>query len=91
MSFSVGDSGDDVYNYVQKPLLDNHYYYGKNPSTFDEDTMWAVKYFQHKNNWGLANCDGVADQAVLEKLNGQDGAIEAGPNSDVLNRSICPY
>lgn len=85
MSFTVGDSGDNVYNYVQKPLLDNHYYYGKNPGVFDEDTMWAVKYFQYKNNWSLANCDGIADQAVLEKLNGQDGTIEAGLSYSVLS------
>lgn len=48
--------------------------------------MWAVKYFQYKNGWETADCDGVADQAVLEKLNGQDGALVAGLNSDVLNR-----
>ena len=86
MSFSVGDSGDDVYNYVQKPLLDNHYYYGKDPGTFDEDTMWAVKYFQYKNGWETADCDGVADQAVLEKLNGQDGTVVAGLSTNVIDR-----
>lgn len=86
MSFSVGDSGDDVYNYVQKPLLDNHYYYGKDPGTFDEDTMWAVKYFQYKNGWEITDCDGVADQAVLEKLNGQDGALVAGLSANVIDR-----
>ena len=87
MSFSVGDSGDHVYNYVQKPLLDNHYYYGQNPGVFDEDTMWAVKYFQYKNGWEAEYCDGIADQAVLEKLNGQDGTVEAGLNQYVLNRT----
>ncbi len=86
MSFSVGDSDDGVYNYVQKPLLDNHYYYGKNPGVFDEDTMWAVKYFQSKNGWLIANCDGIADQAVLEKLNGQDGTIAAGLSANVIDR-----
>lgn len=86
MSFTVGDSGDNVYNYVQKPLLDNHYYYGKNPGVFDEDTMWAVKYFQFKNGWLTDSCTGVADQATLEKLNGQDGEITAGLSNDVLER-----
>lgn len=85
MSFTVGDCGDNVYNYVQKPLLDNHYYYGKNPGVFDEDTMWAVKYFQFKNGWLTDNCTGVADQATLEKLNGQDGTVEAGLSNSVLS------